>query len=132
MDQPDRMNLTRIDVKLRCTAEQAESLVGEADHVAYGADTGIAEVHRTEASPAPVTEAIDKASDEISGLLGSAGLGNDDLLDVRIETEALISDGGTWRRRGDVVPMSEGWGETLTGEPMPNVAAAVRRSRESH
>jgi len=22
-----------------------------------------------------------------------------------------------------------GWGETLTGEPMPNVAAAVRRSR---
>lgn len=25
-----------------------------------------------------------------------------------------------------------GWGETLTGEPMPNVAAAVRRSRESH
>jgi hypothetical protein len=24
-----------------------------------------------------------------------------------------------------------GWGETLTGEPMPNVAAAVRRSRES-
>jgi hypothetical protein len=24
------------------------------------------------------------------------------------------------------------WGETPTGEPMPNVAAAVRRSRESH
>ena len=24
-----------------------------------------------------------------------------------------------------------GWGKTLTGEPMPNIAAAVRRSRES-
>ncbi len=31
-----------------------------------------------------------------------------------------------------MVPLPEGWGETLTGEPMPNVAAAVRRSRESH
>jgi hypothetical protein len=28
-------------------------------------------------------------------------------------------------------PLPEGWGETLTGEPMPNVAAAVRRSRLS-
>lgn len=32
----------------------------------------------------------------------------------------------------EVAPLPEGWGETLTGEPMPNVAAAVRRSRESH
>jgi hypothetical protein len=28
--------------------------------------------------------------------------------------------------------LPHGWGETLTGEPMPNVAAAVRRSRETH
>ena len=32
----------------------------------------------------------------------------------------------------DMAPLPAGWGETLTGEPMPNVAAAVRRSRESH
>lgn len=32
----------------------------------------------------------------------------------------------------DMAPLPEGWGETLTGEPMPNVVAAVRRSRESH
>jgi hypothetical protein len=31
-----------------------------------------------------------------------------------------------------MAPLPEGWGETLTGEPMPNVAAALRRSRESH
>ena len=31
-----------------------------------------------------------------------------------------------------MAPLPEGWGETLTGEPMPDVAAAVRRSRESH
>ena len=30
-----------------------------------------------------------------------------------------------------MAPLPEGWGETLTGEPMPDVAAAVRRSRES-
>jgi hypothetical protein len=30
------------------------------------------------------------------------------------------------------VALPEGWGETLTGEPMPDVAAAVRRSREGH
>jgi hypothetical protein len=32
----------------------------------------------------------------------------------------------------EMAPLPEGWGETLTGEPMPNVVAAVRRSRESH
>lgn len=32
----------------------------------------------------------------------------------------------------EMAPLPAGWGETLTGEPMPNVAAAVRRSRESH
>jgi hypothetical protein len=32
----------------------------------------------------------------------------------------------------EMAPLPPGWGETLTGEPMPNVAAAVRRSRESH
>lgn len=32
----------------------------------------------------------------------------------------------------EMAPLPAGWGETLTGEPMPNVAAAVRRSRDSH
>jgi hypothetical protein len=31
----------------------------------------------------------------------------------------------------EMAPLPAGWGETLTGEPMPNVAAAVRRSRNS-
>jgi hypothetical protein len=31
----------------------------------------------------------------------------------------------------EMTPLPAGWGETLTGEPMPDVAAAVRRSRES-
>jgi hypothetical protein len=30
------------------------------------------------------------------------------------------------------VPLPEGWGTMANGEPMPDVAAAVRRSRESH
>jgi hypothetical protein len=32
----------------------------------------------------------------------------------------------------DMAPLPAGWGETLTGEPMPNIAVAVRRSRDSH
>jgi hypothetical protein len=30
----------------------------------------------------------------------------------------------------DVVGLPDEWGETLTGEPMPNVVAAVRRVRD--
>lgn len=36
------------------------------------------------------------------------------------------------RPEPDVVGLPEGWGETLTGEPMPNVVAAVRRVRGEH
>jgi hypothetical protein len=32
----------------------------------------------------------------------------------------------------EIAALPKGWGETLTGEPMPNVVSAVRRSRESH
>ena len=31
----------------------------------------------------------------------------------------------------EMVPLPAGWGQTLTGEPMPNIAAAVRCSRGS-
>lgn len=56
------------------------------------------------------------------------------LLDQLSESERHAE----YQRPGEAVegepemgPLPEGWGETLTGEPMPNVAA-VRRSRESH
>lgn len=101
MDQPERMNLIRIDVQLRCSAEQAETLVGEADHVAYGPEEGVAQVHSTEASPAPLTEALDNASNRVAGWLGYAGLEDDALLEVTIKTEALIEDGGVWRQRSN-------------------------------
>lgn len=32
----------------------------------------------------------------------------------------------------ETAPLPDGWGQTLTGEPMPNVVAAVRRSRDAH
>jgi Putative DNA-binding HTH domain len=32
----------------------------------------------------------------------------------------------------EMAPLPAGWGETLTGEPMPNIAAAIRRSRRFH
>lgn len=35
-------------------------------------------------------------------------------------------------REAEMAPLPAGWGETLTGEPMPNVVAAIHRSRSSH
>ncbi len=32
----------------------------------------------------------------------------------------------------DRLPVPEGWGETATGEPMPDAVAAVRRDRQEH
>ncbi len=32
----------------------------------------------------------------------------------------------------ETAPLPAGWGETLTDEPMPNVAIAVHRSRDGH
>lgn len=32
----------------------------------------------------------------------------------------------------EMVPLPEGWGRMANGDPMPDVAAAVRRSREGH
>jgi hypothetical protein len=32
----------------------------------------------------------------------------------------------------EMAPLPEGWGQTLTGEPMPDVVAAVRRSHVEH
>jgi hypothetical protein len=32
----------------------------------------------------------------------------------------------------EMAALPAGWGQTLTGERMPNVVAAVRRSRDSH
>lgn len=44
--------------------------------------------------------------------------------------QIVISDESVEETEMAALPVS--WGETLTGEPMPNVAAAVRRSRGSH
>lgn len=33
---------------------------------------------------------------------------------------------------GDTLPLPEGWKRTFTGEPMPDVVAAIRRSRAGH
>lgn len=47
---------------------------------------------------------------------------------TRAKIVVLDDAGDDW----ETVPLPEGWGETLTGEPMPDVAAAVRRSRDEH
>lgn len=49
------------------------------------------------------------------------------LIDARRKGENTSETGGP-----EMAPLPQGWGETLTGEPMPNVTAAVSRSRETH
>lgn len=49
------------------------------------------------------------------------------LLDARRRSEDIGAAG-----EPEMAPLPQGWGHTLTGEPMPNVAAAVSRSRETH
>jgi hypothetical protein len=48
------------------------------------------------------------------------------------EQEAEYAEIIVKRPEPDVVGLPAGWGETLTGEPMPNVVAAVRRVRDEH
>ena len=50
------------------------------------------------------------------------------LLDATLQQERIDAAGGG----SEMAPLPQGLGETLTGEPMPDVAAAVRRSREMH
>jgi hypothetical protein len=45
--------------------------------------------------------------------------------------DELIEDRRT-EGESEMAPLPTGWGRMRNGEPMPDVAAAVRRSRESH
>jgi hypothetical protein len=50
------------------------------------------------------------------------------LLDAELQAQTQIERYG----EADIAALPEGWGTTLTGEPMPDVVAAVRRSRAAH
>ena len=49
--------------------------------------------------------------------------------DERAEIALRAVEGGS---ESEMAPLPSGWGETLTGEPMLSVMAAVHRSRDSH
>jgi hypothetical protein len=49
------------------------------------------------------------------------------LLDAGLGAPETDADG-----EAEIASLPDGWGTTLTGEPMPDVAAAVRRSRAMH
>jgi hypothetical protein len=81
-----------------------------------------------------IKERLHKLVDELTELEA------DDALRILIARRKNGAPGSTRLARApsggeeewQTVPLPEGWGETLTGEPMPDVAAAVRRSREGH
>ncbi len=49
------------------------------------------------------------------------------LLDAELRARETHAEG-----QAETAVLPDGWGTTLTGEPMPDVAAAVRRSRATH
>jgi len=54
------------------------------------------------------------------------------LLDAEHQALVVSRPPGETDEEGALAALPEGWGATLTGEPMPDVAAAVRRSRAMH
>ena len=63
----------------------------------------------------------------------------DELSDREAENTLRLLDARRQEKQADaragdeeVAGLPRGWGETLTGEPMPNVVAAVCRLRETH
>jgi hypothetical protein len=50
------------------------------------------------------------------------------LLDAELQAQTQVEGQGETA----IAALPEGWGTTLTGEPMPDVVAAVRRSRAAH
>ncbi len=44
----------------------------------------------------------------------------------------LVRMPASGEKEWQTAPLPEGWGYMANGEPMPDVAAAVRRSREDH
>jgi len=103
MDQPERMNMIRIDAEVRSKPEQAEAMIGSVDHVEYGADTGLARLHVTTVSADPLLTEMRIALDRVEGVLTQAGLTDIDALNLSIATEELVEHNGAWRRRGELV-----------------------------
>lgn len=52
----------------------------------------------------------------------------------KVGTQHVIEEADLEAALDDVetLPLPQSWGRTITGEPMPNVVAMVRRSREGH
>jgi excisionase family DNA binding protein len=56
------------------------------------------------------------------------------LRSYKVGTQHVIEEADLEAAVDDVetLPMPQSWGRTITGEPMPNVVAMIRRSRASH
>lgn len=51
----------------------------------------------------------------------------------KVGTQHLIDEADLYSMATDeVLPLPKGWAATATGEPLPNVVAAIRRSRLGH
>ena len=59
------------------------------------------------------------------GKLRSTKVGTQHLIEERDLTD--LEPGGD-----EMMPLPPAWGRTITGEPMPNVVAMIRRSRAGH
>ena len=60
-----------------------------------------------------------------AGKLRARKIGTQHVIEEEDLTELLDQD-------DEMLPLPEGWRVTHTGQPMPNVVAAVRRSRRGH
>ena len=79
-----------------------------------------------------IVERRRKAAERLCGLFAhvapGASLADDLIADRRAE---VLAEANT-EPRSETVPLPEDWDRMANGEPMPDVAAAVRRSRAGH
>jgi excisionase family DNA binding protein len=59
-----------------------------------------------------------------SGRLRARKVGTQHVIDEK-DLDALLDD-------DEMLPLPPGWDRTIKGEPMPNIVALLRRSREGH
>lgn len=107
MDHRGGMNLIEAQAQVVCDREQAHALLGRVDHVDWVEDTHIARLRvDARADDRSLLAQIRGTVDRLEQALAEASIDiNEGGLELAVRSEALIDDTGTWRRRGEIVPL---------------------------
>ena len=98
------VNLVEINAQIPCDEDQAKALVGHFDHVDFYGETGIARLRLSARAEGDPLSTARRALDRIEEVCREVGIDLTPALEFTLSSESLVSEGGNWRRRGEVVP----------------------------